>query len=77
MCDCVNILYFTAKKRFIPKGSTIVIPIYAICRSPEYFHDPDCFIPERFLDEQKMEKKNAFTYIPFSAGPRNCKYSSR
>lgn len=68
----MKIFFFTANKRFIPKGSTFVIPIYAICRNPEYFEDPDQFKPERFLDVQTMERKNAFTYIPFSAGPRNC-----
>lgn len=55
----------------IPKGSTVVIPIYTICRDPKYFEDPDQYRPERFL-EQIVEGKNAFTYIPFSAGPRNC-----
>lgn len=36
------------------------------------FEDPEKFKPERFLGERTMEKQNSFTYIPFSAGPRNC-----
>ena len=39
---------------------------------PEYFEDPEEFRPERFLDEQIIQKKNPFAYIPFSAGPRKC-----
>lgn len=63
---------FLANNRIVPKGSTIIIPFFTICRNPEYFEDPNEFKPERFLDEQIMEKKNPFAYIPFSAGPRNC-----
>lgn len=81
---------FTAKGRIIPKGATIIIPFFTICRNPgnqiitnysfifrrnvktiknsipEYFDDPEEFKPERFLDEQIMEKKNPYAYIPFS-----------
>lgn len=56
----------------VPKGATILIPFCTINRNPEYFDEPDVFKPERFLDEQLMQKKNPFTYLPFSAGPRNC-----
>lgn len=48
------------------------VPIYTISRCPKFFDDPDDFKPERFLDERSRETKNPFTYIPFSAGPRNC-----
>lgn len=36
------------------------------------FEDPEAFKPERFLGERTAEKQNPFSYIPFSAGPRNC-----
>lgn len=48
----------------------MVIPIFPICRNPNYFDEPNKFRPERFFDEQIMERKNPFAYIPFSAGPR-------
>lgn len=38
----------------------------------KYFEEPEKFKPERFSGERSMEKQNSFTYIPFSAGPRNC-----
>lgn len=68
---CFN-FFFTANKRIIPRGSTVVIPIYPIGRNPNYFEEPNTFRPERFLDEQIKEKMIPFTYIPFSAGARNC-----
>lgn len=64
--------FFAANDRFIPRGSCMAIPISAVGKNPLFFDDPEDFKPERFLDEQTMEKRNAFSYIPFSAGPRNC-----
>lgn len=44
---------------------------YIIHRNEDVFPNPEEFIPERFLDE-KNKDKFLFSYIPFSAGPRNC-----
>lgn len=41
-------------------------------RDPKLFVDPNEFRPERFLETHVSQTKNAFAYIPFSAGPRNC-----
>lgn len=38
----------------------------------QLFANAEEFKPERFLGERNTEKLNPFTYIPFSAGPRNC-----
>lgn len=38
---------------------------------PQYFADPEEFIPERFNEENK-HKIAPFTYMPFGSGPRNC-----
>lgn len=55
----------------IPKGILVAIPIYAISHDPLYFPDPDKFIPERFLKENK-EKLYPYTNMPFGAGLRLC-----
>lgn len=41
-------------------------------RNADLFPDPEAFWPERFNVETTTDKTNPFSYIPFSAGPRNC-----
>ncbi|KAG6461827.1 cytochrome P450 9e2 [Manduca sexta] len=61
-----------ADKDFIcRKGQSLVIPVWALHRDPQYFPNPDKFDPERFSDENKHNIK-PFTYLPFGLGPRNC-----
>nr|WCC58134.1 cytochrome P450 [Pharsalia antennata] len=55
--------------KILPKGETIGIFIYGIHRNAKYFPDPEKFIPERF---ESYEGRTQFSYVPFSAGPRNC-----
>ncbi|XP_037040832.1 cytochrome P450 4d1-like isoform X2 [Bradysia coprophila] len=59
-------------KYTLPKGTNVVIPIYYMGHDPNIFVNPEVFTPERFLVERNTEKNNPFSYIPFSAGPRNC-----
>lgn len=61
-----------AQNRIIPSGANIIVPIYSMGHDEKYFTDPETFKPERFSEERSAEKQNPFTYIPFSAGPRNC-----
>ncbi|XP_037914477.1 cytochrome P450 4d2-like [Hermetia illucens] len=58
--------------KFFPAGSDVTIPMFLLMRDPEIFSDPDHFKPERFFTEKFSEKATAYSYIPFSAGPRNC-----
>lgn len=53
----------------LKKGDKILIPIYAIHRNPEYWKNPDEFIPERF---EKTNDIHRYSYLPFGAGPRMC-----
>ncbi|XP_017054594.1 probable cytochrome P450 4d14 isoform X2 [Drosophila ficusphila] len=57
--------------KLIPANSDVLIMIYHAQRDPDYFPEPEKFLPERFSMERKGEI-NPFAYTPFSAGPRNC-----
>nr|XP_022909465.1 cytochrome P450 4c3-like [Onthophagus taurus] len=53
----------------IPKGTTMLLLAYIMQLDPEYFPNPKQFNPERFVNNTEI---NTFSYVPFSAGPRNC-----
>ncbi|CAI4225168.1 unnamed protein product [Auanema sp. JU1783] len=55
----------------LPKGMTVVVAPMACQRDPREFEFPDDFHPEHF-DFEKTVKRDPYSYIPFSAGPRNC-----
>ncbi|KAG9509025.1 Cytochrome P450 3A11, partial [Fragariocoptes setiger] len=55
----------------IPKYTAVQIPVYAIHHDEQYYEQPDSFIPERFLPENR-HKLTPYTYLPFGAGIRHC-----
>lgn len=55
----------------MPKGSSAVLGIIHTHRDPELWEEPLMFNPDRFLPEN-VAKRHPYSYIPFSAGPRNC-----
>ncbi|KAF6201759.1 hypothetical protein GE061_004154 [Apolygus lucorum] len=55
----------------VPKGTKVSINIFLTHRNPKYWEDPDTFNPDRF-DSEVCKDRHPFSYIPFSAGPRNC-----
>ncbi|MBT8256621.1 MAG: cytochrome P450 [Bacteroidia bacterium] len=54
----------------IRKDTLVGISFYELHRHPDYWDQPNEFIPERFLGEAK--KKTTGHYYPFGAGPRMC-----
>lgn len=52
-----------------PANVSTKIQIYAMARDPNLFSNPLKFDPSRFDDDMNIK---LFSYVPFSAGPRNC-----
>ncbi|XP_030388381.1 cytochrome P450 4e3-like [Scaptodrosophila lebanonensis] len=73
----VPFIFRTAKQatqiedKFIPQGTTLGIGVLSIGHSPHVFSEPLEFRPERW-EAREHTNVNAFDYVPFSAGPRNC-----
>ncbi|XP_037052055.1 cytochrome P450 4d1-like [Bradysia coprophila] len=61
----------TIGKYKYPKGTNIGFSPLLLGRDPKLFENPLEFRPERFLEDTTSEKFT-FSYLPFSAGPRNC-----
>ncbi|XP_046827046.1 cytochrome P450 4C1-like [Vespa crabro] len=59
------------KKYLIPAGSICNVNIYSLHRNPNIWTNPDIFDADRFLPEN-TKGRNPYSFIPFSAGPRNC-----
>ncbi|WP_416150714.1 cytochrome P450 [Salipaludibacillus sp. HK11] len=53
------------------KGEMILISQYVMHRNPEFFENPDTFIPERF-ENNFIKSLPTFAYFPFGGGPRVC-----
>ncbi|KAL6418300.1 hypothetical protein ACFW04_012206 [Cataglyphis niger] len=55
----------------IPTGTMLFLNIYGVHRDPNFWSNPEVFDPDRFLPE-RIQNRHPYSYIPFSAGPRNC-----
>ncbi|XP_076328734.1 cytochrome P450 3A5-like [Tachypleus tridentatus] len=55
---------------YIPKGTTVQVPVWALHYNPVYWTEPEKFDPERFSPNQSQP--SSLVYQPFGAGPRNC-----
>lgn len=55
----------------IPAGSSLLLSPLAAQLNPEFWPDPDKFIPERFTAEA-VKARPRFAYFPFGGGARMC-----
>lgn len=55
----------------LPADASVLIPVYAIHRHPDFWDEPDHFNPERFSPE-KEKAIHRFAFFPFGGGPRQC-----
>jgi len=55
----------------IPRGSTVVVFIYGVHHSPQYWENPENFDLERF-SKAREKLHTPFAHLPFGAGPRGC-----
>jgi benzoate 4-monooxygenase len=51
-------------------NTTVSVSTYTIHRDPKYFHDPDQFLPERWLEPGAEELQRVF--LAFQQGGRAC-----
>ncbi|XP_018350461.1 PREDICTED: cytochrome P450 4F5-like [Trachymyrmex septentrionalis] len=60
-----------AKSYLLPPKTMLYVNIYGVHRDPNFWPNPEIFDPDRFLPE-KIRNRHPYSYLPFSAGPRNC-----
>ena len=66
----------------IPAGASVVMSQWVMHRDARFFHNPEAFIPERWLPNAGMDEQTngrsipRFAYFPFGGGPRTCIGSS-
>uniref|UniRef100_A0A673T0W3 Steroid 17-alpha-hydroxylase/17,20 lyase n=1 Tax=Suricata suricatta TaxID=37032 RepID=A0A673T0W3_SURSU len=57
----------------IDKGTNVIINLWALHHNEKEWHQPDQFMPERFLDPTRSHLISpSLSYLPFGAGPRSC-----
>lgn len=56
----------------IANKTKLIVNVFAINRDPEYWKDPETFIPERFENSNISNMGAEYEYLPFGAGRRMC-----
>ncbi|GAQ42208.1 hypothetical protein AtubIFM55763_003598 [Aspergillus tubingensis] len=59
------------RKYFVPEGTDVGVPMYALQRDGRYWVDPHAFRPERWLGVD-AEDGGVTAYAPFGAGRTSC-----
>ncbi|TRM59007.1 cytochrome P450 [Schizophyllum amplum] len=55
----------------VPAGTTVAQGVTFVHMNPEIYHDPETFMPERWMEEGADALENNY-FLPFSKGPRMC-----
>jgi cytochrome P450 len=55
----------------IPKGTVLIVPIYAVHHHASLWSEPHAFDPDRFSPDA-AKTRHRYAYMPFGAGPRVC-----
>ena len=55
----------------IPRNTFILMIPWLTHRHPDFWDEPEAFVPERFSPERSAGR-HAFAYVPFGGGPRQC-----
>ncbi|KAK8735868.1 hypothetical protein OTU49_005354 [Cherax quadricarinatus] len=68
---CNKTYKITGTNVVLRPGDLVTIPIWSLHHDPRYWPEPEVFLPDRFLPENKTNIRS-FTHMPFGMGPRNC-----
>ncbi|KAL9699478.1 hypothetical protein quinque_002919 [Culex quinquefasciatus] len=66
--ECTKDYVIPGTSSTVEKGTTVIIPVLGLQHDPEFYSEPQKFIPERFSEEATTDKP----YLPFGTGPRVC-----
>jgi len=56
---------------FLPAGTVLIVPIYAVHHHASLWSDPELSNPDRFSPEA-ARARHRYAHMPFGAGPRIC-----
>ncbi|XVE64953.1 hypothetical protein DITRI_Ditri07aG0142800 [Diplodiscus trichospermus] len=56
----------------VPKGAQVLVNAWAIGRDPNFWDEPDLFLPERFIGSETDVRGRDFGFVPFGGGRRIC-----
>ena len=62
----------TVKGYFIPEGAWVTVNLFSLHHHPVYWPEPMKYDPSRFDANAENNARAAFSFVPFSGGPRNC-----